>query len=428
MRDGPVMKIQDKNRSRRDAGRMRGRGTRRGSAVVFLLLIMSVLVTGMVATMTLLSGIGTQAVGMNFKRNAAFYAAEAGIQQAVWNMNNNPTWLNSLPLTTTLPNGYTYTVRMTTANPSWPDTPLVFQSVGSSPNGDVVSQASVTLTSTVLAPAVALGTNLTDSGNLTVSGTVQAKGNITRGGTLTLKNVAGQTPSGLQATGSLSSGGNFSIPGDVLINGGISSGGTVSVSGNVLAGGSITYSGSWNVGGQTHPYQNPNVSVTGASVDTDSLASQARTDTQSSGTVIGGGIYGDTTIDFTQTSNHVVLITGNASFTGSFNVIGSGTLIVQGDLSISGNVGSAGSPAQVNIVTTGSTSLGGASTIQGAVASGGNLTRANAVSLTGVLVVQGSLQGSSDMTVKYASPPWFIRYTNGSGQNIQTSNFTGPAY
>jgi len=401
------------------------RRSRRGSAVVFFVMMMSVLATGMATLMALGSGILTQNADINRKRNSAFYAAEAGIQQAVWNASNNPVWISSLPVTATLANGATYTVS-TVGAANFPTAPVTFQSVGASADGTVVSQASITVSSTVVIPGMSVGANLADSGTLNIAGGVQVAGNVTRSGTMTLTNVAGMPISALSAMGSFSSSGTFTVPGNVQFNQGILSSGTLNVTGNVQSGAAITHSGTWNVTGATLPFANPNVSVTPPTVNTAGLMTQA----ESNGTVLTGGTYSNLTIDFTKSPDGIVYINSNVTLSGTTTVKGTGTLIVQGTLSVSGSMGAVSSPAGINIVTTGNTVMSGTLYVNGCVCIGGSLTKSGAAAINGVVVVQSSVQGSGNISITYAAPPSFIQYGGGggSGGNIQKSNFSGATY
>jgi hypothetical protein len=398
---------------------------RRGSAIVFLILSMSIMVTGTVAMMSMVSGVQSQISDLSLKRNAAFYASEAGIQQAVWNMKNNSAWVNTLPAVTTLPNGCTITVSAVGAV-NWPSAPVTFQSVGASADGSVVNQACITVASTGAAPGLAVGASLSDSGTLTIAGGVAVGGNVTRSGTMTLSNVAGQPASSLSALGSFTSSGTFNVPGNVLFNGGVTSSGKLVVGGNVQSGSSISHSGTYTVTGSTLANDSPNLSFTTPVVSTATLESEATTD----GTVLSGGAFSNKTINFSQAPNGIVYINGNTTLAGTTTIVGTGTLIVAGNLTLSGTLGTAGSPAPLNIVTTNNLTASGTLVMNGALCSGGSLTKSGTTTVTGVVVVQQSVTGSGSITLTYAAPPSFIQYSGagGAGSNIQTSNFSGATY
>jgi Tfp pilus assembly protein PilX len=56
----------------------------RGTVVALFLLLVAVLVTALISTMALTSGSQAQISTLTFKRDQAFYAAEAGMQRALW--------------------------------------------------------------------------------------------------------------------------------------------------------------------------------------------------------------------------------------------------------------------------------------------------------------------------------------------------------
>jgi hypothetical protein len=381
------------------------------------------MLTGMVATMTTVSGVQSQISDLSLKRNAAFYAAEGGIQQAIWNMKNNSAWVNTLPLNVALPNGCSYTIS-TVGAPNWPSNPVTFQCVGTSADGSVVSQASATVASTGVAPGLAVGAGLTDSGVLNIKGGVDVVGNVTRSGTMTLTSAAGQPAASLEAEGAFTSAGTFVVPGNLQFNNAITSSGSVTAGGNVQSGAGINHSGTWNVTGSTLPNDSPALSFTTPTVNTATLISNA----QSGGLTLPSGAHANYTINFNNSPNGIIYINGNTTLSGTTTIVGTGTLVVQGTLTNSGTIGSAASPAPINIVTTGANTSSGNLYINGALTSGGNFTKSNTTVINGVVVVAGSVTGTGNVTINYAAPPWFITYSGGAGGGIQTTNFSGATY
>ncbi|HUO10102.1 MAG TPA: hypothetical protein VM008_17480 [Phycisphaerae bacterium] len=408
----------------------------RASAVVFMILLMAVLTTGMVATMGIVSGIQTQSSGVLLKRNAAFYAAEAGLQTAVWNMNNNPSptaWLAtfSTPPTRTMSNGCSYTLYA--VNNNWP-TSVTFQSVGSSSDGSVSTQATVTITNSVIAPGMAIGGGMSDSGTTTVAGNVQVVGAMARSGNITLTTVPGQPAASLEGLLTLSNTGKtITVPGNVLFNGAISNtgtltAGTVSAPGTVQSGGKITNTGT--ITGSQTSYSSPNVSIAAPTVDTASLITQA----QANGTMMSGGTLSSPTFNFNASPNGIIYILGpTTTISGTITVKGSGTLIVAGTLTTTAALGSSGSPVTMNLVTTGNLSTSGTSGIylNGTLAVGGSYAKSGTTAVNGYVIVQGSISSSGNVTVTNNSapaPPSFVHYTGSGGSGIQISNFTGATY
>ena len=300
-------------------------------------MIIGVLVASMVSLMATQVGVQAQTTEIGLKRNAAFYAAEAGLSQAIWNMNYNQNWLSTLPQQRTLPNGCTCTVS-TVGTVNWPTLPVTFLAVGTSSDGVVISQASITVTNTTLVPGMAVGGGLSDSGTLLIAGSVEVVGNVTRSGTMTQTNVAGQPTAALEAEGSFTSSGTFVVPGNVEFNNSITASGSVTAGGNVQSGSSVTHSGSWVVTGSTETFDNPNLSFTAPTVDSATLISQAA----SGGIVIAGGSKSNATINFNSSPNGIICISSNVTFSGTTTIIGSGTLVVQGTLSLSGALGTSG--------------------------------------------------------------------------------------
>src|SRR3974390_1774726 len=72
--------------------RRRTRGCR-GSAVIFMVVVIGALTTGMVSTMALTGGVGSQVSSMTLHRDQAFYAAEAGIQRGYYEVEYGA-WMN----------------------------------------------------------------------------------------------------------------------------------------------------------------------------------------------------------------------------------------------------------------------------------------------------------------------------------------------
>src|SRR4051794_20423306 len=86
--------------------------SRRGTIIAMFLLLVSVLTTSLISTMALTSGTGTQIAGLTFKRDQAFFAAEAGIQHAFWRLQANNAWRApaNAPLTGSLGADTSYSV------------------------------------------------------------------------------------------------------------------------------------------------------------------------------------------------------------------------------------------------------------------------------------------------------------------------------
>lgn len=398
-----------------------------GTIIAYFLVLIAALTTGLLTTIALSSGNGAQLAGQTLHRDQAFYTAEAGIQRAIWNINQNPSWRASAsaPLVGSLQNGgssSTYTVTCVDVAGG-----VKITSTAQPPTAPAFSQIVATVAGGGSAPGLAVGNNMGDSGTLLITGTVQTRGSVTRSGTMTLSNIPNMPNSDLQAMGSLTSSGTFNAPGNLLFNGGITSSGTVNVAGNVQAGSAVTHSGTWHVTGTTSAWNNPNVQVNIPTVDTASLVAQAQADAA----VIAGGAKSNFTIDFTRGANHVICVSGNLTLSGTTTVIGSGTLIVQGNLSLSGSLGAAGNSPPINIVTTGDATMSGTFFINGCLCAGGNFTKSGTTNINGVVVVQNNLVGSGNITMTYQTPPSFVHFTgigNGTPATGARVLFVGPIF
>ncbi len=298
-----------------------GRGlARRGSAAIFLLVLITFVVGAATLTMALTSGVQSKITDVANRRDATFYAAQAGEQWAIWNLQNNSDWLEELPKSQALPNGYTYTVSATKAD--WPS-PVTLISTGRSPNGAQSVAISVTLSPANTAPTLAIGGQMADSGSLRIQGSVDAIGDIDRSGTMTLSNIPGQPPSSLETMGAFNSSGNFSVPGNILANNYISSSGNIIAGGNEQCGSFLAQSGHVQIAGTIKSEDNPNLNLSTPTVDTSALINKAGTVTVPGGTV--------STLNFTQASDGILYVSGDVDFSGNMTIIGTGTLVVGGN-------------------------------------------------------------------------------------------------
>lgn len=398
-----------------------------GTIIAYFLVLISALTTGLLTTIALSAGNGAQLAGTTLDRDQAFYAAEAGIQHAMWHVAQDATWrapANS-PLVGSVPAGpVTCTYSVTCMDISGG---VKIVSTVQPPSAPAFSQIVATVTGGGSAPGLAVGNNLADSGTLSITGAVQTKGNVTRSGTMALANIPNMPNSDLQAMGSLSSSGTFSVPGNLLLNSSITSSGNVTVAGKVQSGAAITHSGTWSVAGSTNAWNNPNLLINIPTVDTASLIAQAQAD----GNVITGGAKNNLVIDFTHGSNHVVCVSSNLILAGTLTVVGSGTLIVQGTLTASATMGSVGSPLPLNIVTTGNATMSGTFNINGCLCVGGSLSKSGQTNIKGIVVVQTNLTGSGNIAMTYQTPPSFVHFTGIGGGGVGAGGqvlFVGPIF
>jgi hypothetical protein len=149
---------------------------RRGSALV-LGIVVSVVVSALIATMCWVAAEQTQRTASLRKVDQAFFAAEAGMERVRWYCRNSQLNTVTSPLTGTI-NGYGYSVSWTTSGST-----VQVASVGSS--GSVSYSVSEWITGLYTVPALqSMGPF--DNKNILVTGDVVAGGNYANSGSGTL--------------------------------------------------------------------------------------------------------------------------------------------------------------------------------------------------------------------------------------------------
>ena len=353
---------------------------RRGTAVAYLLVILSVLITGLMSTMGLTVGTQTQMASLTLHRDQAFYAAEAGIQNAYARLQLNGNWRAdaSAPLTGTVGSA-SYSV---TAAGGW-NSPVLISAVGTSGAGSTqaVSNIAATVSPTSLVPAISLGNNFDNNGNVVIVGDVQAKGNV-------------------------NSSGRFRLSGSIEAGGSVDTKGSVDISGTTAQ----------NVNGITIPV-----------IDVNALVAQA---TQVVHVPQGGKkAYEVASLNFG--NGGIIYFDGPISFKGNVSVQGQGTLVVNGDIQIqsAASFGSSSNKALANIVTTGNADVSGYLGIIGSLYVGGTLTKNGGFDVTGVIVANSDLDTAGGMNITRAQPPFFDPRANSSGSGTMVlTTFTGPIF
>jgi len=149
---------------------------RRGSALS-LAIVVSVILSSLIAALAFVAGQTSQATGAVSKMDQAFYAAESGAQRLAWYARNRGTGMIASPLAGTI-NGYNYTV-------SWPQQTLNGVQITSSATA-INGIATYSLTvfcapSFAAAPAFSSFGNF-DNKNTNITGDVATNGNYTNGG------------------------------------------------------------------------------------------------------------------------------------------------------------------------------------------------------------------------------------------------------
>ena len=339
------------------------------------MVVIGILITGLLVTMSLSSGNQVQMASLTLYRDRAFYAAEAGLQHAYWELEYNNWASRSYPaLSGSVPTG-TYTVTATAQG--W-NSPHLLTATGTS-DGNPTAQSVIhaELGPIWKVPAIALGGDFSGGGGVHVTGEIQLRGAITQHG-------------------------NFSVYG-----------------GNVHASGAIRSGVSYDTGFQGYPNRTdvpapPNVTTIANTLKATPGAQEA-TSTDSLVFPPSGILYYNGT--FSQTNK-------NASISGE------GTLVVFGDVSIKKGDFLVGH--HINIVCTGNfTTLGGSSfNLAGSLDCAGSITSQSQFAVQGVICCQGGLdtQGQGADVSILPVPSWDPRLTAAGQGTQQVSGFTGPIF
>jgi hypothetical protein len=344
---------------------------RRGSALS-MMIIVSVIVTGLVMTMAWSAGMQSNLVGGYSRVDGAFYAAESGAQRVAWFCKNKKMAAINSPLTGTI-NGYNYSTSWQTVSGST----IRINSVGSV--GSVSSSCYLTVTPPTPPPAT-----------FSFGGDFDGK--------------------------------NFSITGDVQTKGNYTSGGGGSIHGNLKYAGTASNLDSVTGGTPTQDTNPPSLAL--SQIENNLYAARgAQYLTDQNGTTFNFDLVPG------PVGKKVIYVEGNVT---NAHFSGAGTLYVKGTYS-SGDFGSAPSPSMpggvpVNIVATGDITTDNNSTIYGSLYTDGNWNRGK-IDITGSVYVTKDINSTNDghSTMTQSDPPWFDpRSPGGSAAAAQFSNFAGP--
>jgi hypothetical protein len=358
---------------------------------MFMVVLLGAVTVGVASTLAITAGVGSEVSALTLHRDQAFYAAEAGIQRAHYEVEYgawvNPPVVNGRPVyvsyTSTI-GPCTYTI---SASGAGFNAPAVITSVGTyTADPRIKSTITVTLQPATFIPALTVGSGISEAGNITVDGNVLVKGNI-------------------------------NLKGSVTINGTLQYGGTQS---------NLSYA-----------VYNPNIPAPPEIWYDPSGTKTAPADAINVNSLIGvsdASRFTDTTpktLDFTNHRVLYIVVPANQSLTlKNVNVYGSGTLVVIGDVNIQNGVGD--QTDAVNIVSTGTIATQGNFRIFGSMYAGKDMTHQGQFQVTGVLSAEGSMyptqsnNGAGGATIVRALPPWFDpRPAQGSG-SVLLQNFTGP--
>jgi Tfp pilus assembly protein PilX len=347
--------------------------SRRGTALV-LMVVLSVIITGMVMALAWTAGVHTQITNNFIKSDRDFYAAEAIANQAMWQIKQSSSWrptASTTPATsgTATIGGYSYAYTLSCATDAT-ISGAVDVKVVTTYGGTQTDTVSLVYAQSTPAPQLA------NSGNGNISGSVTITGNE-------------------QTSGAVNANSNLHITGNLQAGGAIN--GSPVVSGTKTA----------NVSGLS----NPSVATIYSS-----LKSQA-TYTMNNPSSIS-------VIDFTAASNGIIFINGDANINSSPTIYGTGTLVISGNWNQSANFPNSGSQT-INIVCQGDINSSGKFNINGSLYAKGNWNQSGAFSISGVTLITGDCNVSGAGTISSGSvPTWDPRATGGSGTS-SVSGFMG---
>ena len=345
--------------------RYHGKHQRRGSALVMVVII-SVVITGLVMTMAWAGGVQAQMTANLMKVDQAYYTAEAGLQRVAWYCKNGKMGTITSPLTGTL-GSYAYSASWVTVSGST----IRITSRGSLGSVEYTCYQTVT-------PPSSPGTMLTVGGNMDIS--------------------------------------NVHVTGDVMITGNAttSQGATANVTGNLTYGGTFDATHITVTGTKTH------ASSSMPTIDYTSLQSSAALTYNSSQT--------NKVFDFTLLPgpNPVIYVAGNVT---NPTVIGSGTIVASGTIGFGGSIiGTAIKP--VYFVSESSMSIDGTLTLTGGLYAKTQIALNADYQITGPLVCGGYVSNSgSGNTEKINSgtlPSFDPRSGGVGGGRTNFTSFAGP--
>jgi cytoskeletal protein CcmA (bactofilin family) len=345
----------------------------RGTVVALFLVLTSVLITSMVTTISLSGTTGVQTESLTLKRDQAFYAAEAGLQRALW-MDKYGNWSgNSYPALTGTINGYSYSATL------------------AGPSGNGVKIASVA--------------------NATVGG-------ITTSSTCSTVVSNSYPVPALELSANFSNGGIDQIVGDMKIDSNITINGTFAdVTGNVYSDSSINGTITLSAGFKLFPNQSLTPAPTVISI-ANTLKANPNAVTVTS----------TNSLNFNSSSIGTLIYTGNINNWNNPTIAGNGTLVVFGDVSTSNMASFAGH--NVNLVIAGNLNANGSNfTLTGSLYVEMGINANTAFSVVGVVLGNGPMNTQTmGSSIVVSTPPWFDPRLTGGGGSLVTGSFTGPIF
>jgi hypothetical protein len=363
----------------------------RGTIVAYALVMLSVLIMGVVMTTAAASGTHAQMAGLQAKRDQVYYAAEAGIQRAVYEIQYG-TWATTTIYPTLTGSSGSANYSVTASGAGWNSTASVTSVATLASDSSIKCTITVAIQPKVTIAAISLGAGVSENGNLTVDGNALVKGSIDIGGKVAISGtlIYGGTNNGVNHS-------NF-IHDDPA---------------NIPSPPAVWYDAS---GTQTVPDNVINVTPLV------STANGAKALTSAS----------PSTLDFRTASNGVLFYNGNLDLR-NVTVYGSGTLVVFGNVDIQ-NGGFGDSLNPVNICATGTIATKANFRIYGSLYANGNITHQGQFDVTGTINGQQWMlpttgnKGAGGATINRAPPPSYDpRPSSGAGSTVIT-NFTGPTF
>jgi hypothetical protein len=367
-------------------------GSRRGSIVAYMLVILLVLVAGVVMTTATASAMQAQMSSLQTRRDQAYYAAEAGIQRAFYEVEYG-SWQTTMTypqLTGTVGNS-SYVV---TATGSGWNSAVAVKSVGTLASDTSVSCAiTVTFVPKTLVPAISLGAGISEAGNITIDGNAMIKSNINLKGMIAINGT--------------------------FIYGGVNNGKT---------GPEFVWQDPATIPVPPSVYYDP----TGTPPPDPSKVVNVTPMVAAGSGAVELSSSSPSTLDFRTASNGVLYYFGDIELN-KVDVYGSGTLVVFGNILVK-NGGFGDSLDPVNLIATGDIATIAKFRIYGSLYANGDITHQGQFDVTGTVNGQLSMYatnsklGVGGVTINRApTPPFDPRVTAGSG-SVVFSNFSGPSF
>lgn len=354
-----------------------GAARRRRGSGLSLMVVMSVVVTGLIVALAWSSGLQAQASANRIKADESFYAADAAVQWAIYQLRQDPTWRPTAGQTVKV-NGWTCTLDYTdVGSPTGVlGNPLTFSSRATKSGAPSSETVTATVQGTLkYAPQFYSQKDLTIAQSATIKGDIQTLGKLTINGP------------GASAMGK--------------------------VSGTVKAKKTVTDNNP--TGSATYFASTPTANVA-------ALGSPTQTVQQVHDNLIALGYVdisviedyttspGKLILDFTKAGGKPVRVPGPGpyGYSGTVGIKGSGTLIMEGSITFGGGFPFNTTTANMNVVVMGDVTVNpGPININGSFYVKGNWVQNGAYTLKGTILAEGTMQLLGTGTVDVGTPPTF---------------------